>query len=96
MLFLSTWRCQTGKIGDTYKAFMDMAPGDAVADGGPKIKLLGRWHDMATGSGVAVWESDDPQAMALYSLNWNDALDIDVVPVVDDATARAISKAKWG
>ena len=34
--------------------------------------------------------------MAQWALNWNEILEVTVEPVVDDATAKAVGKAKWG
>ena len=33
-----------------------------------EVKLIGRWHDLAGFTGVAIAESDDPQAIATWVL----------------------------
>ena len=48
-------------------------------------KLIGRWHSIGGGRGVTVFESDDPQAMAKWSQEWNDVIEFDVYPAIDDA-----------
>ncbi len=96
MLFMNTWRAHAGKIHDTYKAFAEMPSGDGVGDGGSQINIIGRWHNMASGSGVVVYETDDPKAMAQWALNWNEVLELTIEPVVDDETAKAIGREKWG
>ena len=96
MLFMNTWQVHPDKRHEVYKVFSEMPAGDDVGDGGANIKLIGRWHDLTAGTGVAIYECDDPQAMALWALNWNESLDVDVVPVVNDEGAKAIGKLKWG
>lgn len=71
-----------------------MTPADDKADMGKNIKLIGRWHDLAGGIGVAIFESDDPVAMANWALNWNTVLDSTVTPVLDDEETRKIGKSR--
>ena len=96
MKFLIRWRFHTGKIQDGLTAFSGMPAGDAVGDGGDKINLIGRWHDLAAGTGVAICESDDIDALSTWALNWNQSLDVEIAPVVDDTEAKAIGKAMFG
>jgi hypothetical protein len=93
MLFISKWTIHPGQIKETYKVFSQMPAGDDVGDGGDKITLIGRWHDLAAGTGVAVFECEDPSAMAAWALNWSDGMDVEITPVVDDETAKAIGGA---
>jgi len=93
MLFLSKWRMHPGKAQEAYKVFSQLPAGDEVGDGGGKIRLIGRWHDVSGGTGVAISECDDPQALALWSLNWTMMMDIEITPVVADEEAKAIGKA---
>jgi hypothetical protein len=90
MKFLIRWENHPDKLHSALKAFSAMPAGDPVGDGGSKIKLIGRWHDLASGTGVAVCESDDINALSTWALNWNEVLDVDITPVVDDAEAKAI------
>jgi len=61
---------------------------------GNKIKLIGRWHDLSEFSGVAICESDDPQALASWALNWNNVLDVKTVMVLNDEEAREVGRKK--
>ena len=54
------------------------------------IKVLGAWHEVSTGKGVTLLETDDPVALTRESLQWSDLIDMKVVPVVD---AEEIGKA---
>lgn len=48
------------------------------------VKLLGRWTRADFNGGFDLLESDNPQALAEFSLMWSDILDLTVVPVVED------------
>ena len=93
MKFLIRWRNHEDKRHEALKAFAAMPVGDPVGDGGDKIKLIGRWHDLAAMDGVCICETDDITALSTWALNWNNALDVEVVPVVDDAEAKAIGSS---
>jgi len=43
---------------ETYEAFVKMSDSDDAADH-PGLALIGRWHDVTTGQGVAICESVD-------------------------------------
>ena len=90
MKFMLTWRVHPDKRADVFKAFVQMTPEEDQADSGPKIKVLGRWHDVQKFTGVAIAETDDPQALASWALNWNSAIDLEVSPVLDDDEATGV------
>ena len=94
MKFLVTWRIHDESRHDALKAFSEMSAEDDRADLGDSVKLIGRWHDMVAFTGLAVCESDDAGAVANWILNWNDVIDADVTPVLDDDETRAIGLAR--
>ncbi|MEO7087465.1 MAG: DUF3303 family protein [Bacteroidia bacterium] len=94
MKFMLSWRLHTEKRHDALKGFSKMTAADDKADFGKNIRLIGRWHDLAGGTGVAIIESDDPVAMANYALNWNTVLDATVTPVLDDEETRKLGKSR--
>ena len=94
MKFMVSWRLHEGKILDAYTRFFQMTPEDDAADRGSRIKLIGRWHDLAQGKGVAICESDSAEAVASWALNWNSLLNAEVVPVLDDDEARTLGKSR--
>ncbi len=94
MKFMVTWRLHEAHRHDTLKAFSQMSPEDDKADLGDSIRMIGRWHDLAGFTGVAIVESDDAAAVANWGLNWNSVLDFDVKLVFDDEETRAIAKAR--
>ena len=93
MLFLTKWRIHPGKAREAYNIFSQLPAGDLVGDGGDKVRMIGRWHDVSGGTGVVIYECEDPQAMASWSLNWTTMMDIEITPVVTDDEAKAIGKA---
>ena len=94
MKFMLTWRIHEEKRQDALSAFSQMSSADDAADLGSNIKLIGRWHNIAEFSGVAIYESDDPIAMANWALNWNSILDCEVSPVLDDEETRTLGKQR--
>jgi hypothetical protein len=57
------------------------------------VKMLGRWHTVDGEYGIAIAESDDPQAMAKWSMAWNDLLPMDVRPALNDEGMGAVLTA---
>ena len=49
------------------------------------LKLVGRWHAMGTGQGFNLVEAEDQVALSKYVMNWADLIEMEVVPVVEDA-----------
>jgi hypothetical protein len=96
MKFMVRWRVHDDKRHDALKAFSQMTAKDDQADIGERVKLIGRWHDLAGFTGVAIAESDDPQAIANWVLNWNSILDVEVTPVLDDEETRAVGRKRLG
>ena len=96
MKFMLKWRVHPDKRHDVLKGFSQMDAAADKADMGDKIKLIGRWHDVAKFEGVAICESDDAQAIANLALNWNSAIDFEVSPVLDDIETRELGKKRFG
>ena len=94
MKFMLTWRVHPEKRQAAFTAFAQMTPQDDQKDIGSNIKLIGRWHDLSEFTGVAICESDDPQAVASWALNWNNVLDLKTVVVLDDEEAREVGRKK--
>ena len=79
---------------DCFKAFSKMTPEDDVKDAGDLVKIVGRWHTLGGGSGVCICESDSVDAITSWMVNWAGMCDIDVIPVVEDATVRSVVSQK--
>ena len=53
------------------------------------VKMLGRWHGMS-GGGVLIAETDDAKALYSWLSYWNDLLEFQTTPCLDDAEAGPI------
>ena len=47
-------------------------------------ELLGRWTRADLSGGFDLLESNDPKALAEFSLMWSDLMELEIVPVLDD------------
>ncbi len=94
MKFMLSWKVHPDKRQDALAGFAQMTAQDDAADMGDSVRLIGRWHNIAEFTGVAIYESDDPVAMANWALNWNSILDAVVTPVLDDEETRALGRSR--
>lgn len=53
-------------------------------------KLLGRWTAADISGGFVLLESEDPKALAQFSLMWSDVMELKAVPVLEDAELGAV------
>lgn len=90
MTFLITWRFHQGKLHDTLSLFSQMTQEQDDALMGDHVRLIGRWHDLIGGKGVAIFEADSADAIAAYALHWNQHMDLDIAVVTNDEQTRAI------
>ena len=95
MKFMVTWSIDQDKRQEVLKAWSSMTP-EQQTDAGPGVKILGRWHDVVSFTGVAICEADDAGALSAYLLQWNSNMDMDVSPVLDDAETTAVGKKALG
>jgi Protein of unknown function (DUF3303) len=86
MKFMLTWRLHLEKGRMSF--FSQMTAADDKADLGDNIRLIGRWHDVSGGTGVAIFESDDAVAISNWALRGIRVLDATVTPVLDDEETR--------
>ena len=95
MKFMVTWSIPDGDARhDTLKIFSDMSAEDDQEMMGDSVTLIGRWHEVVSSAGVAIFESDSVAAVSNYLLNWNQVCDCDVTPVLDDEEARALGRSQ--
>ncbi len=52
--------------------------------------MLGRWHDVTSSTGFAVSEASDASAVARWALEWNDLMEMDVRPALNDEQLGAV------
>jgi hypothetical protein len=79
MLFMNSYRIRPGQRDEAIRRF-------AKNGGQPPqgVKLVGRWHDAAGGTGFTISETDDASKMAQWALEWNDVMELDVRPALTD------------
>lgn len=61
----------------------------------PGTTLLGRWHSVDLSIGFALYETNDPAALYRGALKWSEELEINTVPVIEDADAGAALAARY-
>ena len=86
-----SWKVQENKRHEALKTFAGMSEKDAANEFGD-LKVIGRWHDLVGFTGVAIVESNNPNALAAWLLTWNNTIDIQSVPVFDDNQARSVGR----
>lgn len=64
MKLMITWQMHEGKLHETLAQFSKMTEAQELALSNNKIKLIGRWHDLVRGQGVAIYETDDASAFS--------------------------------
>ena len=56
------------------------------------LAMLGRWHEMGSGKGYSLFETDNPVALSRFVMKWADLVDQEVCAVVEDGEiAEALS-----
>jgi hypothetical protein len=55
-------------------------------------RLLGRWTRADISGGFDLLESDDPQALAEFALQWSDLMELSIVPVLEDEALSEVLK----
>lgn len=93
MKIMISWQMHEGKLHETLAMFAEMSPEQEQAMMGDNIRLLGRWHDLVRGTGVAIYEADSVADVSAYALRWNGQMDLDIAVVTDDQEARAIGSS---
>lgn len=91
MKFRVIWSISEDKWLPIMKLWSSMTP-QQRADGGAGVKIIGRWHDMASRTGVLICEATDLAAVLRYAGQWNPHMGLEIAPVVDDEEAAAIGK----
>ncbi|MGO4391301.1 DUF3303 domain-containing protein [Variovorax sp. M-6] len=85
MLFIGHWRIPSGNRNAVIERFAKT--GGQAPQG---VKMLGRWHDVANGTGFAISEADDASAMARWALEWTDLMELEIHPALNDEQLSAV------
>ena len=87
MKFIVKYSVPKGSVVDAEQRFLKT--GGAPPEG---VKMIGRWHGMS-GGGVLIAETNDAKALYSWLNYWNDLLDFDTTPCVEDAEAGEVMAA---
>ena len=92
MKFMVSWRVHSDKRADILKTWCSLTP-EQRADVGDDVTLIGRWHNSAEYTGVAVFETENLSALYRYLGRWNPVMDLEVGPVLDDEESAEAGRA---
>lgn len=84
MQFIVKWNIPKGSVVHAEERFLKT--GGAPPDG---VKMIGRWHGMS-GGGVLIAESENPKALYAWLTSWNDLLEFETTPCLNDAEAGEV------
>lgn len=91
MKFMVTWELYPEKKMEVLAAWAGV-PAAERSVLGKGLKFIGRWHDMAAGTGVLIVDTSDLAALNRYLGQWTPYMDLQVVPVVEDRESGALAK----
>lgn len=76
-----------------FDMFANMSEEYDTSDAGNNVPL-GRWHDLATGTGAAVCASTSEMDLQTWAWHWKDLCSCKITPVLTDAQFRRIVQSK--
>lgn len=85
MKYITQWTIRAENHEAVIKRFKEADPSV------PGVKMT-RFHEMGTGRGFSLVESDDPVAVSKMALAWADLVDQKTVAVLSDAEVAAALK----
>ena len=94
--YLITWKLEHSTKMETIKHFAHQTEADDRAQEEPDMRTIGRWHNIADGSGVQIVEAKSADVVYAFILNWAPVLEAKVSPVLDDASVRKVILSKLG
>ena len=83
MKYMAVWSIAEGNFKATVERFATANPQPPAG-----VKMLGRWHEMGTGDGFALFETDDPVGLTKYIMGWADLVHQKIYPVVEDDVVK--------
>lgn len=54
------------------------------------VKLLGRWTRVDLSGGFDLLETNDQQALAEFALMWNDLMEVNIFPILEDKELASV------
>lgn len=84
MKFIVKWKLPKASVVNVEQRFLKTgAPPPAG------VTMIGRWHGMS-GGGVLIAETNDAKALYAWLSYWNDVLEFETTPCLEDADAGAV------
>jgi hypothetical protein len=87
MKFIVSWTIPKASVASSEARFLSTGAPPPVG-----VKMIGRWHGMS-GGGVLIAETDDAKALYSWLAHWNDLLEFQTTPCVEDAQAGEVMAA---
>ena len=84
MKFIVKWNLSKSTVVATEKRFLE-----AGAPPPAGVKMIGRWHGLS-GGGVLIAETNDAKALYAWLGYWNDLLEFETTPCLEDAEAGEV------
>lgn len=85
-VYMIEFKCEP----EAYEVFASLTLAELDAQFLPGSTKLGRYHDISTGKGIVLVESDDPTLVMEFAYGWNELCESVIIPVVDDEGAMEI------
>lgn len=91
MKFMVTWQLHPETRQEVVSVWASL-PAAQRSNLGRGVKFIGRWHDMAAGTGVLIADTNDLGALNHYLGQWAPYMDLQVAPVMDDRESGAVAR----
>ena len=92
-LYYITYKFKPEKKVEGNKVFANLTQEEDVGDAG-NCRPLGRWHDLGTGSGLAIAAAKSEEDVYKWAFNWAEMCDCHIVPVLTDLQCRQVIRSK--
>ena len=93
MLFYTKYQVDRDKQSDTQAFFANMSEEERAKEIPDGVNLVGRWHDLPNGWGVAIVEAEAQEALTGWAMSRPSACTFKIIiPVVDDDTGTKLLK----
>lgn len=84
MKFIVKWNTPKAYVADAEARFVKTGGGPPTG-----VKMIGRWHSLS-GGGVVIAETNDAKALFAWLSEWNDLLEFETSPCLEDEDAGEV------
>lgn len=92
-LYMINYKFHENKKIDGYNAFANLTKEQDEQDAG-NCRPLGRWHDIGTGSGMAIATAKSEADIYAWAFHWTEICQCEIVPVLTDTQSRKLISSK--